>query len=133
MSKENVEIVRRGLEAFKRGDFDSALELWDVEGEFRPAMAGAVENKVYRGHSGLRRYIEDLFDSFSEVRVDDLTFRDLGDRVVALYGLSVRGHDSDAAIDQPGATVYELRAGKIVRASSYLSHAEALAAAGLAE
>jgi hypothetical protein len=36
-------------------------------------------------------------------------------------------------IDQPGGAVYELRDGKIVWASSFLSQAEALEAAGLSE
>jgi hypothetical protein len=44
----------------------------------------------------------------------------------------VRGRDSGVAIDQQGGTVYELRGGKIVHGRSYLSHGEALKAAGLA-
>jgi ketosteroid isomerase-like protein len=131
MSQENVEVVRASLEAFNRGDLDSSLQAWDTEGEWRPAMAGAVEGKVYRGHVGLREYFEDLFTSFSEVRVDDLELRDRGDLVLALYQLSVRGHDSDAPAERPGAVAYEVRAGKIVHGTSYLSHAEALEAAGL--
>ena len=96
-------------------------------------MAGVVETKVYRGHAGLRRYVDELFESFSTVRPHDIEFRDLGNRVVALYRLSVRGRDSGVAIDQPGGTVYELRGGKIVHGRSYLSHGEALKAVGLAE
>ena len=133
MSQENVEIVRKSLEAFQRGEFDLATEPWDPAGEWIPAMAGAVEDKVYRGHADLRRYFEELFESFSEVRPDDMEFRDLGNRVLALYRLSVRGRDSGVAIDQPGGTVYELRGGKIVHGRSYLSHGEALRAVGLAE
>jgi hypothetical protein len=52
-----------------------AIELWDPEGEWIPAMAGAVEGKVYRGTADLRRYFDDFFESFSEVRVDDLKFQ----------------------------------------------------------
>jgi ketosteroid isomerase-like protein len=132
MSQENVEIVRKNLEAFQRGQFDSVTELWDSDGEWMPAMAGVVENKVYRGHAGLRRYFDELFESFSKVRLHDTEFRDLGNRVLALHRLSVRGRDSGVAIDQQGGTVYELRGGKIVHGRSYLSHAEALKAAGLA-
>ena len=131
MSKQNVEIVRKNLEAFQRGQFDSVTELWDSDGEWMPAMAGMVENKIYRGHAGLRRYFDELFESFSKVRPHDTEFRDLGNRVLALYRLSVRGRDSGVAIDQQGGTVYELRGGKIVHGRSYLSHAEALEAAGL--
>jgi ketosteroid isomerase-like protein len=134
MSQENVEVVRKSLEAFQRGQFDSVTtELWDSEGEWMPAMAGVVEDKVYRGHAGLRRYFDELFESFSKVRLHDIEFRDLGNRVLVLYELSVCGRDSGVAIDQQGGTVYELRGGKIVHGRSYLSRGEALKAVGLEE
>jgi ketosteroid isomerase-like protein len=131
MSQENVEVVRRTYEAFDRREV--YLDTWDAGAEFRPAMAGAVEGKVYRGHSELRHYLDELFESFAEVRVDNREFRDLGDRVLALYWLRVKGRDSDLAIDQPGGALYELRDGKIIWASSFLTQAEALEAAGLSE
>jgi ketosteroid isomerase-like protein len=132
MSRENVEVVRRTYEAFDRREM--YLDSWDAEAEWRPAMAGAVEGKAYRGHSELRHYLDELFESFSEVRAEDREFRDLDDdRVLVLYRLRVMGRDSDVAVDQPGAALYEVRDGKIIRASSFLSQAEALEAAGLAE
>ena len=133
MSEENVEVVRQNLEAFQHGRFDSSVALWDAEGEWIPAMAGAVDDRVYRGHAALRRYFEELFASFSEVHLHDVAFRDLGNRVLALYRLSVRGRDSGVAIDQQGGTVYELRGGKILHGRSYLSRGEALKAVGLEE
>jgi len=133
VSQENVEVVRRNLEAFQHGRFDSSVALWDAEGEWTPAMAGAVDDRVYRGHAALRRYFEELFANFSEVRLHDVAFRDLGNRVLALYRLSVRGRDSGVAIEQQGGTVYELRGGKILHGRSYLSHGEALKAVGLEE
>ena len=96
-------------------------------------MAGAVEDSVYRGHAGLRRYFDELFESFSEVRVDDVELQDLGDRVLVLHKLRVRGRDSGVAVGQPGGVVYRLRGGKIVHGRSYLSHGEALKAVGLSE
>jgi ketosteroid isomerase-like protein len=133
MSQENVEIVRRSLEAFNSGEFEAAVELWDAEGEWIPAMAGAVEDNVYRGQAALRRYFDELFESFSAVRVDDVELRDLGNRVLVLYRLSVLGRDSGVAVDQPGGIVYQLRGGKIVHGRSYLSNREALEAVGLSE
>src|SRR6266542_3314292 len=103
MSQENVEVIRRSYEAFNARDWDRTIELWDSDGEWKPAMAAAVEGKVYRGHAEIRRYYDDLLESFAEVRAEDPEFRDLGDRVLVLYRLIVRGRDSDIAIDQPGA------------------------------
>jgi ketosteroid isomerase-like protein len=131
MSQENVEVARRSIEGFNSREFDAVFELWDAEGEWIPAMAGAVDSEVYRGHVAFRRYYDELFESFSEVRVDDVELKDLGSRVLVLYKLSVRGRDSGVAVDQPGAVVYQLRGGKIVHGRSYLSHGEALKAVGL--
>jgi ketosteroid isomerase-like protein len=133
MSQENVEIVRQSIEAFQHGRFDRVVELWDTEGEWIPAMAGAVEDEVYRGHAALKRYFDELFQSFSDVRVQGVEFRHVGNRVLVLYRLSVRGRDSGVAVDQPGGAVYEVREGKIVHGRSYLAEVEALKAVGLAE
>ena len=70
MSQENVEIVRRTLEAINERRFDSAAGEWHPRGEWRPAMAGAVEGKVYRGQVALRRYFDDVSENFSELRID---------------------------------------------------------------
>jgi len=132
MSKEDVEVVRRSFDAFKHGYLDSSVELWDAAGEWTPAMAGAIETKVYRG-ADTRRYFEDLSNTFSEVRVDDLQLRDCGERVLALYTLTVRGHDSGVPIEQPAGAVYVVRGGKLVYGRSYLSQVEALDAVRLVE
>src|SRR2546430_7055310 len=73
MSQENVDVVGRTYEAFDRREM--YLDVWHPEAEFRPAMAGAVEGKVYRGHSEMRHYLNELFESFSEVLVEDREFR----------------------------------------------------------
>jgi len=131
MSQENVEVIRQNLEAFNAKDWERTIENWDSDGEWRPAMAGAVEGKVYRGHAEIRAYHDDLLESFAEVRAENPEFRDLGDRVLVLYRLIVRGRDSDVGIDQPGAALHELRNGKILKAASYLSQEQALRAAGV--
>ena len=133
MSQENVEIARKSLEAFRRGEFDLATEPWDPAGEWIPAMAGAVEDKVYRGHADLRRYFEELFEA-SRMRPDDMEFRDLGNRVARALHARVRGRDSGVAINQPGGIVYGCAAGRSSRAEEPSGFPdEAFEAAGLSE
>ena len=129
MSQENVEVVRRNHDAFERQEI--AIEGWDPEGEWIPAMAGAVEGKTYRGTEGLLNYSREFFGSFSEVRLENSEFKDLGDRVLVLYELRVRGHDSGVAMHQSGGALYTFRSGKIIHGCSFLSQDEALEAAGL--
>jgi ketosteroid isomerase-like protein len=55
MSQENVEIVRRALEAGARRDADTVFALYDreVEWDARRMQLGVDDAVVYRGHAGL--------------------------------------------------------------------------------
>jgi ketosteroid isomerase-like protein len=124
----NVEIVRAAYEAMGRGDFDLAAGVWDPDGEWVPAMAGITEGRLYRGPAGVRRYFDELLETFPELRIEDLELSEHGDRVLVLYRLRVRGRASGVPIDQPAGAVYELRGDRVVRGRSYLTREEALAA-----
>ena len=131
MSRENVEMARETLRGLTAQEFGAVVECWHTDGEWVPAVT--MEGRTYRGHAGMREYFDDLFASFSYVHIEDIEFRDLGDRVLALFKMAARGRDSGVAVDHPGAIVYEFRDGKIVRARSFLTQAEALEAVGLGE
>lgn len=67
MPQENIELARRGYEAFARGDLDAALELMDpeIEAHDPPEMPDAA---IHRGHAAVRRDWEqtaELLDDFS--------------------------------------------------------------------
>ena len=51
MTQENVEVVRRTIEAWYQHDLDSALRFLAADIEWRPASPAAVERSVYRGHA----------------------------------------------------------------------------------
>jgi ketosteroid isomerase-like protein len=133
MSRESVEIVRRGLEAFPRGDMEEMLSYLDPELEWHSAIVGGAEGNVYRGHEGFRRWYADSFESFEELRNEWSEFRDLGDRVLALGRVRARGRESGVEIDSPMGWVVTTRRGKVLKAEGFLSRDKALEAAGLGE
>jgi hypothetical protein len=58
MSEENVELVRRGIEALNRGDVGGALAMADVAPEFEFVPSGVLIpdlSDVQRGPEGARR------------------------------------------------------------------------------
>jgi ketosteroid isomerase-like protein len=55
MSQENVENVRRGIDAWNRGDVDEWLAGFAPEAELH-ATGRFVDRGVYRGRAGLERY-----------------------------------------------------------------------------
>ena len=135
MSKENVEAFKRGSAAWNRGDIEGLLEVVDPEIVWRDAINVLFggEAATHRRHRGVRELFEDLFESFAEIETDFRDFRDLGERVVALGQIRMRGRESGVETESPFAALTEWRDGKAIRVSSYLDHHEALEAAGLPE
>ena len=133
MSQENVEIVKRSLDAFNRRDIEAGAEMATPDFEWFPAMAEAVEGGIYRGREGIEAYFADLTNTWEELRILPGHFHDLGHRVLVLGRIEGRGVGSGVPVDAPLGLVYELRGGKIARARGYLDHAEALKVVGLAE
>ncbi len=54
MSQENVQLVRRLIDAFNRRNFDAVVEAFDPEIEVVTLVAG-----TYHGHAGWRRLIDE--------------------------------------------------------------------------
>ena len=133
MSRENVEIVERALDAFSRRDVDVAAGFATTDFEWFPAMPGTVERDSYQGPEGVGGYLRDVLDTWEELRVLPEEFRDLGDRVLVLGRMAGRGLASGVPVDAPIGMVFECRGGKISRIRSFLDHGEALRAAGLSE
>jgi uncharacterized protein len=133
MSQENVETVRRLFPAFNRRDIDALLEPLDPHVEWVPIMA-ALEGRVYRGHEGVRRWIEDLDEYWELFEVDSQELIDLGDRVLVLGCWRARGRVSGVGLDnEPGTWLLHFKAAKVVRMQTYTDRAEGLKAAGLSE
>jgi ketosteroid isomerase-like protein len=134
MSEENVEILRRGFEAFAHGDIETVLELAGPDPVWAPGILPVMGGKAIRGADALRRFFtQDLWEAFDEFRAEPLSFEDLGDSVLAPTRYVGRGERSGVEIEQTFFSVYKFRAGKIVWFRDFDTRAEALKAAGLRE
>jgi ketosteroid isomerase-like protein len=132
MSQENVEIVKRLLDAFNERDLDGFAELTTPDFEWSPSMV-AVEGEVFRGREGIETYFGRMIEAWDEFRAVNGELRDLGDRVLWHGRLEGRGRISGAPVGAALDIVYDLRGGQISRMRSYLDHDEALTAVGLEE
>ena len=133
MSQENVEIIRRGYEAFAKGRI--AFELLNPEIEWRgprefPDLAGPR-----RGHEGVRRYIAQLSEVFNDYRMVAEEFIDAGgDQVLVFAREGGRGKGSGLEVQtNPTGHLWTFRDGKAIRMQSYWERPDALEAAGLRE
>jgi ketosteroid isomerase-like protein len=131
VADQNVETARQTFEAIRRRDIDGLVDFYDPEIEFQPLTGMEVELGGYKGHAGVRRYLEEAAEVWDEMlpHADDV--RAVGDHVVILGGCAVRGRGSGAITDSPMAWVLTFRDGKVLRHRAYRTSDEALEAAGL--
>jgi ketosteroid isomerase-like protein len=134
MSQENVEIVRRGVEALNARDLDRHyVEFFDPEVEWR-ASAEDPDAATHRGLQAYKRYLEQWLESFDGLRADVEEFIDVGDgRVFTWIRYTGRGRESGVPADWNLAIIFTIRGNKVVRAEEYFDRDEALEAAGLSE
>jgi ketosteroid isomerase-like protein len=125
-----VEIVRRSVEAFARGDLDGFLEAHDPEIEWRTA-ADEPNPRTYRGCDGLRSFAADISEAWAD-RFDDVMvfegFIDLGDWVVVPWTARLRGRRSGIPVDVNETYAVRVEDGRIVRVDEYRTKEEAIEA-----
>ena len=135
MSEENVEVVRRGYEAFARGDLDGVLEIMDPDVEWAPVIAPILGVEPVRGKDALRRFFtEDLVQGFDDFEATPVSIEDLGAETVLVnthyFG---RGRASRVPVSLDTFSLIVVRNGKTVSFRDYGTRSEALKAAGLSE
>ena len=133
MSQENVEIVRRGLESFNRGDLDGMLA--DVAPDCEYVTTGSVPGVegVYRAPEGVRRFITQFADEFDEMRIELHELVDAGDQVLVSMTLRGRGSQSGVDADWHVWQLWTVRERRVLRGQGFTSREAALEAAGLSE
>ena len=130
MSQENVEIVRRAVDAFNARDADELVSLSAEDCEWRPFRA-QLEGIVYRGHEGVRQFLCDIDEDWDAFRIDPLEFHVRGERVAVIGRVSARGRGGSLEIVSIAGFVHELDQGRIRRVTSHSDAEAALEAAGL--
>lgn len=133
MAQESLEIVKRLMEAVDRRDIDALAEVTTHDLEWFPVFAARVEGDPYHGREGIETFLGEVDETWEEFRPIPEEYRDLGERVLGLGRLITRGRGSGVPVESPWGGVYDLRDGRVARIRTYLDHAEAIQAAGLAE
>ena len=115
MPNDNVEVVRRFVDCWRRLDWDGAARLLDPDVEQLGTAGGVEEGRVLRGAEEIRRDYETVEETWEEHRVEPQEIIDAGDRVVVLTREYQRGKASGVESEIDTAAVFELRDGRIVR------------------
>src|SRR6476659_8996959 len=112
MSEENVEIVRRLVDAWNRQDLEGIRALVDPEGEYVNAPT-AIEPGTRRGHDAMvdvmRKHWEGVPGALQEID----RFHDRGDEVITESRLSRVMPGSDQRISAPLLISWKFRDGQL--------------------
>ena|ERR1035438_7851515 len=133
MSQANVDLARKGIEAWNRRDADLWLSYASPEIEWIPAGPAAVEQAVYNGYDEVAHGLAAVWDTWEVFEFVGSEVRDLGDSVLWLGRVEMRGGTSHVELDQEFALHSLLSGGKFTRVQAFLSWREALEAVGLSE
>jgi ketosteroid isomerase-like protein len=131
VASANVELARRGLEAFNRRDADAVVETLHPDVEMVPLRA-VLEGRSYKGRESFRSYVADLDEDWEEFTVEPSEFRELDDeRVLVLGQIHARARGSGVEVDSPAAWISHIRGGSVVRIQFYSDEENALEGEGL--
>ncbi len=132
MSQENVEIVRRGIDAWNRGDRDETLAAYAPDVEWHTTGRFA-DRGVYRGPAGVERLMAELDEDIEQLTFSVSEVRAVGDNVFIAVTATGKGRQSKAGFEQQLWYVNTFRDGLIVRVEAYADRTQALEAAELKE
>jgi ketosteroid isomerase-like protein len=130
MSEENVEVVRRWIDAQNRADLDGWLSDFAPDAEWHTSGRFA-DRGVYRGREGLVRYWAELQEDIEELTTSVSEIRATGDKVFVAAILRGQGRQSKARFEERAWLVATCCDEGVERVEAYLDPDEALEAAGL--
>ena len=126
---DDVEVVRRVLDAFARADVDAVLEASSEDFEFDFSDSRGPLSGIYRGLDEDRSFFESFLEPWAALDVETEEFIELGrDRYLTVSKLRTRGQGSGAEVHAKGALMWTVRGGEVVALKLYQSKEEALEA-----
>jgi ketosteroid isomerase-like protein len=130
MAEENVDVVRRAIDAYNRRDFEAIRALNHPDVELDWSASRGLEPGVYRGLEDVLAFYRNFLDTFEEIRIEPERFIESGDSVVVPNSGHIRGRDGIETVAR-SAFVFEVRSGLVARIRLYQETDEALEAVGL--
>ena len=132
MPQDNIEVAKAAHRAMQARDLEALLELCceDIEWRQDPRF---VEPGTFRGHEGVLKLHESLYETFEDFDLAPERYMTAGDKVVVFLHISASGQGSGIAVDNDVANVLTFRDGKIAVLEIYLDRSEAAEDAGLSE
>jgi ketosteroid isomerase-like protein len=131
MSQENVTVVQRFFDAWNARDADALADNAHPQAEIL-LPRNLLEGGSYTGPEGARRALADALETWEETTVTVEAIREAGDQVVVL-GRTFNTPPGGPRTETIAGYVVRVQDGKVAHLRPFMSHGEALEAAGLLE
>jgi ketosteroid isomerase-like protein len=130
MRSGNVERVRSVYHEWACGNFRAGEDLLAPDVTF-VTFTSEGDDLTFHGPEGVRQYMRDFLETWTDfhVRADD--FRQSGQRILAICHQRATGRHSGAAVEMPVYAVWTFRGDQVVRLHWLRDRAEAFRMAGL--
>jgi uncharacterized protein len=128
---ENIEALRPVYESWSRGDFSPVFDVyaegmeWGWSDEW-PDLEGVAPDPNRRSER-----LGSFFEPWEDWRCEAQEFIASGDTVVVLTRYTGRAKGSGFAMDTPGAHVWTMREGKVIRLEVFATPERAFESAGI--
>ena len=124
-------MLQQLADAYNDRDPDAWVAIWHPDCEWHPVLTRSEGHPGYHGHSGMRRWFEEVNEMYEyaelDVYFDEL--RLVGDRLLVRGRLHAKGRGSGAEVTSDVGWVLETRGEKFRRAWGYISYEDARRAA----
>ena len=126
--QQNLDIIRRGYEAFGHGDIDTLLGLFDEQIEWvTPGPAELPTSGRRTGKEQVGQFFGIVNDLFEIHRFEPKEMIAQGDRVVVLGEESATVKATGKVLDNSWAHVFTLRDGRVIAFQEYFDTASTVA------
>lgn len=129
MLADHEQRLRRGFEAFNRGDDEAWIADWHADAELYELGEIPDAPAVYRGHDGILRWLANARQTVADFRFEPREFTEVGEAILIEVAASGTGESSGVPIEWTAFMVVRMREGKIASARGFLQREQALEAA----
>jgi ketosteroid isomerase-like protein len=129
VSADRAALLREAFGRAGRGEIDALLALCCDDVEWTEQLL--PDQRVYRGHEGVRQWFRDVWQVFAPGRIELIGFEESGDRGVTEVVVSATGVESGVAVSLTVFHVIRFRDDKIAEITALADRDEARRAADI--
>ena len=129
MTEENLDVIRRGYEAFGRGDINALLESFDEQINWvTPGPPELATSGNRTGRQAVAQFFTAVNDTFEIQRFEPREFLAQGDRIVVLGSETARVRTTGKVLELDWVHVFALRNRKVIAFQEFCDTAAVVAA-----